>query len=112
MLVIGVAFAGALGVLTRYGLSSWVGSAPWVVVGINVLGSFLLGALVGTGASSDLRAVCGVGFLGGFTTFSTFSVDVFAALEEGRAGRAFAVVALSVCGGVAAAWAGWSLARA
>ena len=112
MVIVGVAFAGALGVLARYGLSSWVGSAPWTIVGVNIAGSFLLGLLVGSGASAAPRAIVGIGFMGGFTTFSTFSVDVFRALDEGLAGRAVAVVLLSVLGGVAAAAAGWSLARA
>ena len=112
MVIVGVAFAGALGVLARYGLSSWVGSAPWTIVGVNIAGSFLLGLLVGSGASADTRAIVGIGFMGGFTTFSTFSVDVFRALDEGLVGRAVAVVLLSVLGGVAAAAAGWSLARA
>lgn len=112
MTVVGVAFAGALGVLARYGLSSWLGSAPWTIVAVNVAGSFLLGVLVGSGVSSDVRTVLGVGFLGGFTTFSTFSVDVFGLLEDGRVGRALVVVLVSVCGGVVAAGLGWSLARA
>jgi CrcB protein len=80
------------------------------VLAINVAGSFALGALAGAGASQETRAVAGVGFLGGFTTFSTFSLDVFSDLEAGRPGRALALVALSVVLGVAAAAAGWALA--
>jgi CrcB protein len=83
----------------------------WTIVGVNVVGSFLIGVLAGAGASEDVRAVAGVGFLGGFTTFSTFSLDVFADLEAGRPGRAFALVVLSVVLGVGAAAAGWALAR-
>jgi CrcB protein len=79
---------------------------------INVAGSFALGVLAGAGASEDARAVAGIGFLGGFTTFSTFSLDVFADLEAGRPGRALGYVVLSVGLGVAAAAAGWALARA
>jgi len=109
-----VAVAGGLGVLARYGVAQALGpgAAPWSVVAINVAGSFALGLLAGAGASSDVRAVAGVGFLGGFTTFSTFSLDVFADLEAGRPGRALAVVAVSVLAGVAAAGAGWALGRA
>ncbi|MBW3609569.1 MAG: CrcB family protein, partial [Actinobacteria bacterium] len=76
-----------------------------------VVGSFAIGLLAGFGASEDMRAVAGVGFLGGFTTFSTFSLDVFADLEAGRPGRALAYVALSVGLGIAAAALGWVLAR-
>ncbi len=114
MLVVLVAVAGACGVLARYGLGQALGAgvAPWTVVGINVVGSLALGVLAGSGVSSDARAVAGVGFLGGFTTFSTFSLDVFADLEAGRPGRAAAVVALSVVLGVGAAAVGWFAARA
>ncbi|HEX8205013.1 MAG TPA: CrcB family protein [Solirubrobacteraceae bacterium] len=109
-----MAVAGAAGVLARYGIAEALGSgaAPWSILGVNVLGSFAIGLLAGAGASEDTRAVLGVGFLGGFTTFSTFSLDVFADLEAGRPGRAAAYVVLSVSLGVAAAAAGWALARA
>ena len=107
-----VAVAGAAGVLTRYGLTQAMGAsvAPWSVLGVNVVGSFLLGLLAGAGASEETRAIAGIGFLGGFTTFSTFSLDVFADLDAGRPGRALALVVLSVALGVAAAAGGWLLA--
>ena len=111
MLALLVALAGGLGVLARHALTQAVGSVPWTVVAINVAGSFLLGVLAGAGVSGDARAIAGAGFLGGFTTFSTFSLDVFADLEAGRPGRALAVVGISVVAGVAAAGAGWALAR-
>ena len=114
VLVLLIALAGAAGVVARYGVTEALGSdaAPWSVLAVNVVGSLALGALVGSGASADVRAVAGVGFLGGFTTFSTFSLDVFADLEAGRPGRALALVLVSVCLGVGAAAAGWALARA
>ena len=109
-----VAGAGAAGVLSRYGLTQALGSdaAPWSVLAINVAGSFALGLLAGAGSSEHVRAVLGVGFLGGFTTFSTFSLDAWADLDAGRPGRALAYVVLSVALGVGAAAAGWALARA
>jgi CrcB protein len=114
VIVLLVAAAGAAGVLARYGLTQAFGpgSAPWTVVAVNVAGSFAIGVLAGHGASEDVRAVAGIGFLGGFTTFSTFSLDVFADLEAGRPGRAATLVMLSVLLGVAAAAAGWAVARA
>ena len=86
-----VALAGAGGVLLRYGVSSAVhGEAlPWVTVAINVVGSFLLGMLVvAHWASPQTRTVLGVGFLGGFTTFSTFSSQAFLDVRAGEAGKA------------------------
>jgi CrcB protein len=101
-------------VLARYGIGQALGpsAGPWTILVVNVLGSFAIGLLAGHGASEDTRAVAGVGFLGGFTTFSTFSLDVFADLEAGRPGRAVALVLLSVTLGVGAAAVGWALARA
>ena len=114
MIVLLVAVAGAAGVLARYGFTQALGTgaAPWSVLAVNVLGSFALGVLAGAGASEDARTVAGIGFLGGFTTFSTFSLDVFADLEAGRPGRALAYVVWSVGLGVGAAAAGWAVARA
>lgn len=113
MIAVLVAVAGAAGVLTRYGVTQAFGAhaAPWTVLAINVAGSFAIGVLAGAGASTDLRAIAGVGFLGGFTTFSTFSLDVFADLEAGRPGRAVTLVVVSVGLGIGAAAAGWVLAR-
>ena len=109
-----VAGAGAAGVLARYGITTAFDSsrALWSVLAINVVGSFLLGIVAGAGVGGDTRLVLGVGFLGGFTTFSTFSLDVWSDLEAGRTGRALAVVGASVVLGVAAAAAGWLAGRA
>ena len=115
MTVVLIAIAGAAGVLARYWISSpFHGDAlPWATVGINVAGSFLLGALVSSHTfGEDTRTVVGVGFLGGFTTFSTFSVQAFLDIEAGEPLRALAYVGASVLLGVAAAAAGYYLGRA
>ncbi|MGA7397148.1 MAG: CrcB family protein [Solirubrobacterales bacterium] len=116
MIALYVFVAGGLGVLTRYGISSTVhGDAlPWVTVGINVVGSFLLGMLLvvsGDWLSDQTRTALGVGFLGGFTTFSTFSVQAWTDIEGGEPIRALAYVAVSVLLGLGAAAAGYYLAR-
>ncbi|MFK5951827.1 MAG: CrcB family protein [Desulfobacterium sp.] len=77
-----IAFGGALGALARYGLSGavqkWLGSGfPWGTAAVNILGSFLFGLLwafaMGRGnLNTDIRSMLFVGFLGAFTTFSTF----------------------------------------
>jgi fluoride exporter len=110
-----VAAAGAAGVLARYGLSRLpLGPAalPWTIVAVNVAGSFLLGLLVGgRWFGDDARDALGAGFLGGFTTFSTFSVQIVTDVDGGRPGRALAYLAVSVAGGIAAAAAGCALGR-
>ena len=80
---------------------------------INVVGSFLLGMLVvAHWASPQTRSVLGVGFLGGFTTFSTFSVQAFLDVRAGEPGKALVLVGASVVLGLAAAAGGYYLARA
>jgi CrcB protein len=110
-----IAAAGAAGVLARYGLSTlFHGEAlPWATVAINVAGSFALGVLVVVPHwfSQDVRNALGVGFLGGFTTFSTFSVQAFLDFEAGEAGKAFLYVAASVLLGLGAAALGYFAAR-
>ena len=102
-----VMLGGALGTLLRYAISVWVAPAsrdlPWGTVGINVAGSFLIG-LFGTltlasgrwPASDSLRLLVMVGFCGGFTTFSAFSLQTLDLLRAGATGRAAVNVAASV----------------
>jgi len=105
-----VTVAGGLGVLARHMLSSTL-QGPWTIVAINVAGSLLLGVLLAAAwASPQVRTVAGVGFLGGFTTFSTFSVQVVSDLDAGRPVHALAYLLASVLLGVLAAAAGFWLA--
>ncbi len=111
-----VGVGGVFGVLARYGISRLTFGSDaliWSTVGINVVGSFLLGLLVtGSWFSNDVREALGVGLLGGFTTFSTFSVQFVLEVDGGRTGLAIAYVLASVLGGIAAAAAGYALGRA
>jgi CrcB protein len=108
--------AGAAGVAARYGLTSLfhVSALPWATVVINLVGSFLLGVLVvlpSDWMTQQARLAIGVGLLGGFTTFSTFSVQALLDFEAGEPGRAFLYIAVSVLGGLAAAACGYFGAR-
>ena len=107
--------AGLAGVLARYGLGRLTlhsEALVWTTVGINILGSFLLGLLAAEQwFSRDLREALGVGFLGGFTTFSTFSVQIVLEVDGGNTGKAAAYLTASVVGGLAAATAGFVLGR-
>lgn len=110
-----VTVGGVLGVLARFGISRLTlhhEGLLWATVGINLTGSFLLGLLVAEPwFSRDVREAIGVGFLGGFTTFSTFSVQIVVEVEAGEPGRAALYLAASVLGGIAAAAGGFALGR-
>jgi CrcB protein len=110
-----VAVAGAAGVLARYGIGRatlHTDALLWATLAINLAGSFLLGLLTATTwFSRDVREAIGVGFLGGFTTYSTFSVQVVLEADGGRTGTAIAYLVLSVVGGIAFAVAGYALGR-
>ena len=111
-MLLAVAFGGALGALGRHLISGqvmrWMGSGfPWGTMTVNILGSFILGVLVEYmalrwSATLEMRGFLVVGVLGGFTSFSAFSLDVVLLLERGSLGPAFAYIAgnllLSVCG--------------
>jgi len=102
-------------VLARYGINRLTLHSEgliWSTVGINVAGSFLLGLLVaGNAFTRDVREALGVGFLGGFTTFSTFSVQIVLEVDGGKPWKALAYLAASVIGGIAAAAAGYIVGR-
>jgi fluoride exporter len=113
-----VAAAGAVGALTRYGIGLAVGvrSFPWATLGINVTGSFLLGLVLTMGTErgwpETTTVPIAVGFLGAYTTFSTFSFETYSLLRTDRAGVALVYVTLSLVGGIAAAALGYVTARA
>jgi len=111
-----VAAGGAAGSVARYlaslaalGIST---TFPWGTLGVNVVGSFALGVVLGAlPAGTAGRLLLGTGFCGGFTTFSAFSAEVVALAEGGAAGRAAGYAAASVALGVAAAAAGAVVGR-
>jgi CrcB protein len=116
-----IALGGALGTLARYllgaALADVVPGFPAATLGINVVGSFLLGLLMAGVAlrpdlSPALRAALTVGFCGGFTTFSTFSAELVTMLERGQGARVGAYAAASLAAGVLAMIAGLALGRA
>ena len=116
MTALAVGLAGALGALLRHAIGLLAGSTgwPWPTFGINVLGSFLLGVVTVWGAArwpGVVTAAAGTGFLGAFTTYSTFSVQTVTLLREGRFAAAGAYVAATLVAGVLAAAAGLALGR-
>lgn len=115
-------FVGAgIGGLTRYAVSGWAQAAvgpnfPWGTLLINVTGSLLLtftyGLLEGTTAAPEWRAFLGIGVLGGYTTFSTFSYEAVRLLQDGEWERALFYILGSVVLSLAGAVLGFSLGSA
>ena len=115
-----IAGGGALGTLARYGMErALVPDAlgfPWATLAVNVVGSFVLGVVVTLVVErwpDDrwLRPLVAVGFCGGFTTFSTFALEVDQRVRHGQAGMALAYVVASLAAGMGAALAGTTLGR-
>jgi CrcB protein len=111
-----VALGGALGTVARYAISLNVDQShfPWATLGINLSGAFILGLFLTLGLGHLSVAVLtpiAVGVLGGYTTFSTFAWEGFTLSRTGRGGVAFLYMAVSVLGGLFAAWGGYSIGR-
>lgn len=109
-----VACGGALGACGRFVLSTWLfvpGQFPWPTLAINVLGSFGIGLVWGLGLQQSWFELWGryllvIGVLGGFTTFSAFSLEALALIEGGRVFASLGYVLGSVLACISAAWLG------
>ena len=116
-----VAVGGAAGSVCRYltglAMTRWLGNGfPWGTITVNIVGSFVIGLLTELIARKvsmpmETRLLLVVGFLGGFTTFSSFSLDTMALFERGESLSAFAYVAASVLFSLGAAFGGLALGR-
>ena len=116
-----IALGGAGGAVSRYVLSNYVHSwtnhhIPFGTLAVNVLGSFLIGILYvlimeKMTIHQDWRSVLMVGFLGAFTTFSTFSLESIRLLEQGHIGSALFYILASVTLCILAVWCAAVLTR-
>ena len=114
-----VAAGGALGAVARYGVGRILpmGGWPYATLTVNVVGGLVMGLLTGWlafrgGASQEgVRLFAAVGVLGGFTTFSAFSLETALMIERRQLGLAAAYVGLSVVLSVAALFIGLMIAR-
>ncbi len=119
--ILWVALGGAIGSAARYGVNVWSGRMfgsefPWHTFIVNVVGCFTMGALVALMAlklnvSNDARAFLTTGILGGFTTFSAFSLDFALLVERKTYGAALAYGVGSVGLSLLAVFAGLYLVR-
>lgn len=117
-----IALGGAIGSVARYGCSSlaarWIGETfPWGTLIVNVTGSFVIGFFVGLTApdgrlmvSPNIRQFVTVGICGGFTTFSSFSVQTLNLVRDGDLLEAGGNVLASVIGCLVSVWLGYAAA--
>lgn len=115
-----VALGGGAGSVLRYQagrlLAYWLGpqtvtAFPWATLTVNVLGSLAMGLLAGFlmrdgGGNETSRLLLGVGFLGGFTTFSAFSLEMAMLIERGQPALALSYAGVSLFAGLAALYIG------
>jgi CrcB protein len=120
-----VALGGAIGALLRYQsgrlMTHWLGpnvvtAFPWATLTVNVVGSLVMGALAGFLArhgqgGEQWRLFVGVGLLGGFTTFSSFSLELMLLIERGQAVQALTYALVSVLAGLTALYVGLIVMR-
>ncbi len=117
-----VALGGAIGASLRHlvnlaSLRMLGPNLPWGTLAVNVLGSFVMGLFIEflarrLGGSPELRLLVATGLLGGFTTFSAFSLDFAGLWERGAVSTAFLYAAGSVVFSITALFAGLALGRA
>lgn len=101
----------------RFSMHAWGPAFPWGTLVANISGGFAMGLLAGilartSGGNEPYRLFFGVGLLGGFTTFSAFSLETFGMLERGQYGLAAAYIVASVAGAIAGLAAGVLMMRA
>ena len=117
-----VGIGGGIGAITRYAVGAlfiqrFGAGFPWGTLFINVSGSFLIGVIAqlaltrSFGVTPAVRTFATAGFLGGYTTFSTFSLDALVLIGDGAAALASLYALFSVAAGILAAYAGQVVAR-
>ena len=118
MTLFAVMIGGALGSGLRYGVSIWLnpslgGGVPWGTVAVNLIGCLLIGWISGlmVEGSEILKLGIVVGFLGGFTTFSSFGLEAIRLFQAGHINAAAFYILLSNAGGMLGAWLGYRLGQ-
>ena len=120
-----VALGGAIGAVLRHqmgrGMTHWLGvqavtAFPWATLAVNVVGSLAMGLVAGFLArhgqgGEHWRLFLGVGLLGGFTTFSSFSLEMMMLIERGQALQALTYALISVLAGLTALYVGLIVMR-
>ena len=110
-----VALGSAAGGVSRWLMAGWIDArlaAPWGTLAVNVLGGLAIGICAALLERDALRLLLITGVLGGFTTFSAYSLQTFAMLQKGALAPALGYALGSVAACLLACWGGWTLARA
>ncbi|WP_309396975.1 fluoride efflux transporter CrcB [Cerasicoccus maritimus] len=111
-----IALGGGLGAVSRALVGQWLkGDFPWATLTVNVLGSLIIGVVLGwfmirTNTPNALKLLFATGFCGAFTTFSTFSYETLAMLQEQRWAAGLGNIALNVVLCLVATYVGIRLA--
>jgi len=113
--VVAICVAACAGALLRWGFAVWLnpgGLLPWGTLAVNLIGGYLIGIAIGVfdglpNLDPAWRLMVITGFLGTFTTFSSFSAETVGMLLNGRAGLAMGTVALHLGGSLCLTWLGF-----
>jgi CrcB protein len=111
MILVGIAILGGLGALGRFLLDGAVASQlgrafPFGTLAVNLTGAFALGVLDGAAVGGNALRLAGIGFLGAYTTFSTWTLEAHRLGEDGRTRLGLANLLVSLALGLGCAWLG------
>lgn len=111
-----VSLGGFFGAISRFAISQFTSKHinmgfPFATFSVNLIGSFLLGVMMGAKVTGFSYALLGIGFMGAFTTFSTFNVELFKLKEEGNNRLFYIYLLLSYIGGIGLAGIGFYLGQ-
>ena len=102
-----VGVGGAIGAVLRYLIGEWMPDGfPWGTLTVNLLGSLILGVIVGMSLSAEMGLLLGTGIMGAFTTMSAYSVDLIELFEKSEYGPALSYLLVTVVGCPLLAYAG------
>jgi CrcB protein len=118
LLLIGTGgFAGSISryLLTKFIATKWPMAFPWGTFSVNIIGCFLIGIIMGmsfqSSISTQTRLLLATGFCGGFTTFSTYSLEIFELYQRGQAGISMLYLFTSILAGFLSVWLGLWVVR-
>lgn len=111
-----IAMGGFIGAICRFAVGSYVKSYsptsfPYSTLMINLLGSFSLGLIMGWNIEGPMYSFLGIGFMGAFTTFSTFKLEAFKLKKNRKGSLYYTYIAITYVGGIFLAFLGISLSR-